>query len=87
MNKWHTYTLEWTPKHIIGFVDEKPYFKYEKPTKNANEKNWPYDNEFKMIINSAVGGNWGGANGVDETIFPQKFIIDYVKVWNLPNTK
>lgn len=55
--------------------------------KNANEKNWPYDNEFKMIINSAVGGNWGGANGVDETIFPQKFIIDYVKVWNLPNTK
>lgn len=32
-------------------------------------------------MNIEVGGNWGGANGVDETIFPQEMVVDYVRVY------
>jgi len=32
-------------------------------------------------LNTAVGGTWGGAKGIDDTIFPQKFEIDYVRVY------
>jgi len=30
-----------------------------------------------------VGGNWGGKKGVDETIWPQSMIVDYVRVYQL----
>lgn len=81
-NQWHTYTLEWTPNRIIGFVDEQAYFRYDKPSSNYNQ--WPFDNEFNMILNTAVGGNWGAVGGIDENIYPQSYVIDYVKVWALP---
>lgn len=80
VNKWHTYTLEWTPDYLAVFVDSEMYFRYEKP-ENANQRNWPYDKPFRMIVNSAVGGKWGGSQGVDENVFPQNFTIDYIKVW------
>ena len=34
-----------------------------------------------MILNVAVGGNWGGIKGVDDSIFPQQMVIDYVRVY------
>ena len=36
-----------------------------------------------MIMNFAVGGNWGGKNGVDDSIWPQEMVVDYVKVYQL----
>jgi hypothetical protein len=34
----------------------------------------------RILLNIAVGGNWGGQQGVDETIWPQRMEIDYVRV-------
>jgi len=34
-----------------------------------------------LIPNLAIGGGWGGAKGVDDTIFPQRMEIDYVRVY------
>jgi hypothetical protein len=42
---------------------------------------WPFDQRFHLLINIAVGGNWGGQKGVDDAIFPQKMWIDYVRVY------
>jgi hypothetical protein len=42
---------------------------------------WPFINDFFIILNSAVGGSWGGQKGVDDSIFPQKYFIDYVRVY------
>ena len=42
---------------------------------------WPYDNKFHLLLNIAVGGNWGGAQGVDDSIFPITMEIDYVRVF------
>jgi beta-glucanase (GH16 family) len=42
---------------------------------------WPFDQKFHLIMNIAVGGGWGGQQGVDESIWPQKMEIDYVRVY------
>jgi len=42
-------------------------------TKQGNDfSTWPFDTPENIIINTAVGGNWGGAQGVDDNIFPIK---------------
>ena len=42
---------------------------------------WPYDRPFHLILNIAVGGNWGGVKGVDTSVFPQRLEIDFVRVY------
>ncbi len=77
---YHVYAMEWSPERIDIFVDDKHYFTY------MNEGNgwesWPYDKPFHLIMNVAVGGAWGRAGGpIDDSIFPQKMLIDYVRVY------
>ncbi|MEZ4921273.1 MAG: hypothetical protein R2792_19385 [Saprospiraceae bacterium] len=40
-----------------------------------------FDQKFHLLLNVAVGGNWGGKHGIDESIWPQKMEIDYVRVY------
>jgi hypothetical protein len=42
---------------------------------------WPFDKPQYLLINLAIGGGWGGQKGVDNKIFPQKYYIDYIKVF------
>jgi beta-glucanase (GH16 family) len=42
---------------------------------------WVYDQPFFMILNVAVGGNYVGFPTAG-TPFPQRMIIDYVKVYS-----
>ena len=76
---FHVYAIEWTPEEIAFFVDNIKYnvFKNEHTGTAA----WPFDQEFHLLFNIAVGGNWGGKHGVDDKIFPQKLIVDYVRVY------
>lgn len=77
--KFHVYGVEWNKDSVKISVDEKEYFKF------ANEHSgydaWPFDNKLHLLLNIAVGGNWGGQKGVDENIWPQKMEIDYVRVY------
>ncbi|CAM1344972.1 glycoside hydrolase family 16 protein [Tenacibaculum amylolyticum] len=77
---FHVYEMEWTKEAIIFYIDKKKVYTYAPI--NKNEKNWPYSKPFYLIINMAIGGNFGGPE-VDDTIFPEDFIIDYVKVYEL----
>jgi len=52
---------------------------YSPATKTI--ENWPFDQPGFFILNVAVGGTWGGAQGVDNSIFPQSMEIDYVRVY------
>lgn len=74
---FHTYSVEWTPTEVRGFVDGEDYYLYDK---TANELEWPFNEPQNIILNLAMGGGWGGAQGMDSTITSQKFIIDYVRV-------
>jgi len=79
-NQFHVYTMDWTPTYIKCFIDGNHFFTYNKPD-NSFEA-WPFDTEFNVILNVAVGGNWGGAKGIDNGIFPTTYTIDYVRQYN-----
>lgn len=83
---FHLYSIEWTPKEIRWYVNGKHYFTFlnERATQPAADyKEWPFDKPFHLILNLAVGGTWGGAKGVDQSIWPQRMEIDYVRVYQL----
>jgi beta-glucanase (GH16 family) len=77
---FHVYVLDWQADRMDFFVDDKRYFTYAKEL-NAADDVWPFDQPFYLILNLAIGGTWGGEKGVDETIFPQRYEIDYVRVY------
>jgi beta-glucanase (GH16 family) len=78
-SNFHRYQLTWTPTRITVGMDDHNYFKYSNDgTGNAE---WPFDNPQFLILNIAVGGDWGGQHGVDDTIFPVTMEIDYVRVY------
>lgn len=77
---YHIYGVEWTPDYIKAYVDENYYFTYED---NSSELSWPFNKAQNIILNLAIGGGWGGAYGMDESITSQKMIVDYVRVYEL----
>lgn len=80
--EFHIYAIEWTEDTITGYIDGSPYFTFTND-KKGDKKTWPFDQEFYLKLNLAVGGDWGGAQGIDDTIFPAKYYVDYVRVYQL----
>ncbi len=79
-DEFHIYAIDWTKSKIEFYVDGKLYYSVLKGV-NDTFKEWPFDQRFHLIMNLAVGGNWGGAQGVDDSIWPQKMEFDYVRVY------
>src|SRR5688572_1380176 len=77
---FHVYAIEWDPDRIAFFLDDKKFFTYEKEA-GAGKDVWPFDEPFYLILNLAIGGSWGGRQGIDEAIFPQRYEIDYVRIY------
>lgn len=78
---FHNYRVDWTPYSIKGFIDDEQYFEYINEGRGFTT--WPYDKKFYLLLNLAVGGTWGGANGVDNSVFPATMQVDYVKIYKL----
>ncbi|HNY14282.1 MAG TPA: glycoside hydrolase family 16 protein [Bacteroidales bacterium] len=76
---FHVYALEWEPQEYRVYVDDMLYFTFKN--EGTGPKEWPFDKRFHLILNIAVGGNWGGAKGIDDSIFPRKMLVDYVRVY------
>lgn len=82
---WHVYEMVWQPGEILLFVDGVQYatFGYT-PESNVGIENsdaWPFDKRFHLIMNLAIGGDWGGSRGLDTDIFPTAMEVDYVRVY------
>lgn len=75
---FHRYAVEWTATQMTFFVDDQLVFTF-RPEKRTEDV-WPFDQPFYILLNLAIGGRFGGPE-VDDTIFPQEFIIDYVRVY------
>lgn len=78
-SEFHVYALDWKADGIEILVDGKPYFSFANEGKGKEV--WPFDEPFRLLMNIAVGGNWGGSKGVDEAVYPQEMAIDYVRVY------
>ncbi len=76
---FHVYSVEWDKEKMDFFVDGKKYFTY--PNEGTGLNAWPYNQPQYLILNLAIGGSWGGAQGIDDAIFPQQYLIDYVRVY------
>ncbi len=81
---FNVYAAEWTPAEMRWYVNDKHFFtfKNERLTNpKADHRQWPFDKPFHLMLNIAVGGTWGGQKGVDESIWPQQMVVDYVRVY------
>jgi beta-glucanase (GH16 family) len=83
-NNFYTYSIEWYPDRVEFFVDDAKYFTFNNEDKTFSE--WPFDKAFHLILNIAIGGDWGGADGVDEALFPKMMEVDFVRVYKSPET-
>jgi beta-glucanase (GH16 family) len=80
---FHLYAIEWTEEKIDFFVDDEKYFSFYN--EHTGYTTWPFDQRFHLLLNIAVGGSWGGQQGIDPDIWPQKMWVDYVRVFqNIP---
>jgi beta-glucanase (GH16 family) len=75
---FHVFALDWSKDKMDFFVDDILVYTFNPI--NKDENTWPFNQPFYFIINMAIGGNFGGPK-VDDAIFPQEFIVDYVRVY------
>ena len=84
-SEFNIYAVEWTPSEIRSYVNDTHYFTFrnERLTNpQADDQHWPFDHPFHFIFNIAVGGTWGGQQGIDPNIWPQRMQVDYVRVYS-----
>lgn len=77
--EFHLYAIEWFEDKIDFYIDDAKYFTFNN--ENIGSAEWPFDKRFHLLLNIAVGGGWGGAQGIDNTIFPTSMEVDYVRVY------
>jgi len=79
--EFHVYGLIWTEEELIFYTDTPDNITHIYAPGSKTADNWPFDQTQFFILNIAVGGNWGGLEGIDNTIFPQNLEIDYIRVY------
>ncbi|MBC7745875.1 MAG: glycoside hydrolase family 16 protein [Flavobacterium sp.] len=83
--EFHKYRVDWTPLSIKGYIDDNLVFNFDN--NGQGFMGWPFDKRFHLLLNIAVGGNWGGAQGVEPLAFPASMEVDYVRVFKLVESK
>ena len=78
-DSFHVYAINWTKESVSFYMDGKKY--HEFINDKTGSEAWPFDKSFHLLLNLAVGGGWGGKQGIDESIFPQAMEVDYVRVY------
>jgi len=77
---YHRYQLDWTPDTITIGVDGRAYMRV-KNDQPGGAAAWPFTRPYSLILNLAVGGDWGGQKGIDDAALPQVMKVDYVRYW------
>lgn len=78
---FHVYAIEWREERIDWYLDNMKYHSFENTGNGSDD--WPFDHPFYLIFNIAIGGGWGGQQGIANDIFPNRMEIDYVRVYDL----
>ncbi|MFI3286369.1 MAG: glycoside hydrolase family 16 protein [Rikenellaceae bacterium] len=82
--EYHIYGIVWDKYCIKFYIDdvENVIYTYQPDVYDSNT--WPHSKPHFILLNLAVGGDWGGKMGVDVNIFPADYAIDYVRVYQNP---
>ncbi|MCU4173912.1 family 16 glycosylhydrolase [Carboxylicivirga sp. N1Y90] len=81
--EFHVYGLNWSANKLVFYVDSPENVVHTYNPTNKTSENWPFNGSHFFILNVAVGGDWGGAQGIDNSIFPQTMEVDYIRVYEL----
>ena len=77
---FHRYQLDWQPDTITIGIDDRAVMRVVNDQPGGKAA-WPFTKPYDLILNLAVGGDWGGKQGVDDAAFPQRMTVDYVRYW------
>ena len=77
--RFYTYALEWTKDNMLFFVDDALVLEFKRSEQEPKTEIWPFDQPCFMILNTAIGGAWGGE--IADDACPTEFQIDYVRVY------
>eukprot|EP00759_Apiculatamorpha_spiralis_P028691 PhF_6_TR31185/c0_g1_i2/m.45729 len=83
-SQYHTFRVFWNNTGLEYYVDD--ILTFTLPPLGTNKSAWPFvdDKCLYIIFNIAIGGNWGGKEGIDDSIFPVTMKVDYVRVYEAP---
>ena len=81
-DSFHIYSLEWSSTYLRYLIDNESYF-FVYNGSNGDAAKWPFDEPQYIILNLAIGGDWGGIQGIDPSAFPMKMLVDYVRVYKM----
>ncbi len=88
VDEFHTFAVEWEAGEIRWYINDTHFLTQRNSlwmncsdTATTEQNPFaPFDQDFHLLLNLAVGGNWPGSPN-NTTVFPQDFIIDYVRVF------
>ena len=75
-DEFHVFTIKWTLNSIIWYIDNVQFHIIDTTPAELSE----FQEDFHLLINLAVGGNWPG-NPDATTTFSQYLIVDYIRVF------
>lgn len=78
--EFHLYAIEWDQGRISFFIDDSSYYTFWN--QQITYREWPFDKQFHLLLNIAIGGSWGGAMGIDPNLTQASMEIDYVRVYS-----
>jgi beta-glucanase (GH16 family) len=76
---FHTYAINWAPNRIQWLLDGQVYFEWTSTSSGASP--YPFNAEFYLIMNLAVGGSFGGP--VDSSLTSGTMLVDYVRFYSV----
>ncbi|GIF01912.1 glycoside hydrolase family 16 protein [Paractinoplanes rishiriensis] len=72
---FHVYAVLWEPGRITWYLDDAEY-----ATVTPDDRPWPFDHDFYLLLNVAVGGSF--STTPDDTVpFPQTMLVDYIRIY------
>lgn len=80
---FHEFAMDWGKDYIEFFIDKKSFKLFQRNEEGfvTNDDGWPFDKPYYLILNLAIGGNWGGTVAPED--FPSQFLIDYVRYYEI----
>jgi len=81
-SSFHVFRLDWEPTELRWYVDDHLYCTKNDWSSAGGEYPAPFVQDFHLLLNVAVGGNWPG-DPDSTTVFPQTMQVDYVRVYKM----
>ena len=84
--EFHVYAVEWFPDKLVFTIDGSVYFSFYpfNFVQTPMNQHWPFDKRFHLLLNIAIGGDWGAAQGIDPNLDYALMEVDYVRVYQSP---